>query len=146
MIRALLDTNVLASGIVGFADVRWPPSSLLRLWRERRFQLISSDRIQAELIRSLATPYFRQRLTESQIEAASQLLSEEAIIVPFSVPVTGVASHPEDDLVESAAISGEVDFLGTGDKKLLKLHRHGGIRIVSAREFVELLEEIDPNR
>ena len=66
--------------------------------------------------------------------------------MPLSVLVSGIASHPEDDLVVSAAISGDVDFLVTGDKDLLALRRHGGIRIVSPREFVELLEEIGPNR
>jgi putative PIN family toxin of toxin-antitoxin system len=143
VIRALLDTNVLASGIVGFADAERTPARLLRLWREQRFNLVVSPGILIELHKTLEGQYFRQQLTSDQITAARRLLHEEAESTPLSVRVSGVATHAEDDLVLSAAISAGVDYMVTGDKQLQRLGDYQGVSILSPRAFLDLLEELE---
>ncbi len=140
MIRAVLDTNVLASGFVGFASAERAPSRLLRLWREDRFALVVSAEIVAELLKTFASPYFRRQLTQAQIEAARLLLEEEATATSLSALVSGVATHPEDDLVLAAAVSAQVDYLVTGDRQLLRLGSFRGVRLLSPREFLDVLE------
>ena len=51
--------------------------------------------------------------------------------------VSGVASHPEDDLVLATAISGAAEYLVTGDRQLLALGTFRDIRIVTARQFLD---------
>jgi putative PIN family toxin of toxin-antitoxin system len=139
VIRAVLDTNVLASGFVGFATDR-PPGRLLHLWQDQRFELVISADILTELIRTFATPYFRRQLTPDQITTARFLLQEEAVSTLLTVDVVGVATHPEDDRVIAAAISAQVEYLVTGDAKLLRLGSYQGVRILSPRAFLDLLE------
>jgi predicted nucleic acid-binding protein len=55
------------------------------------------------------------------------------------VPVTGVASHPEDDVVLATALSGSAQYLVTGDHGLLELRTYRDLIIVSVHEFLATL-------
>ena len=54
----------------------------------------------------------------------------------FDVPV---CRDPDDDRVLATALAGEVDFIVTGDSDLLVLESFHGIRIVSPRQFLEIV-------
>lgn len=144
MIRAVLDTNVLASGFVEFAFSARTPARLLRLWREQRFELIVSDEIMTELLRTLRKPYFRRQITADQIQAAEWLLLNEATSTTRTIAVAGVALHAEDDLVLAAAVSAGADYLVTGDKRFLAVGSYAGVSIVSPRAFLDELEAESP--
>ncbi len=51
----------------------------------------------------------------------------------------GVCEDPDDDQYIAAALEGRAAFVVTGDRKLLALKEHEGIRIVTPREFLDLL-------
>ncbi|MGI5836672.1 MAG: PIN domain-containing protein [Chloroflexota bacterium] len=53
IIAAVLDTNVLASGIIGFSNVSSAPGRILRAWRGGGFNLVLSEHIIVELARNL---------------------------------------------------------------------------------------------
>jgi uncharacterized protein len=144
VIRAMLDTNVLASG---FLSERASPGQRLRLWTYRRFTLVTSDDILSELERTFRQPYFRHRLTEDRIAADLELLRREAEIVTATTAVSGVATHPEDDLVLATALSGGADYLVTGDAKLQALGAFRGVVILSPRAFLDRLaaRDADPD-
>ena len=76
----------------------------------------------------------------AQIAAAVQLVAAEATVVVPTVTVAGVATHPEDDRVLAAAASARADYLVTGDRQLRRLGGYEGVRILSPREFLDLLE------
>lgn len=118
MIRAVFDTNVLASALVGLANPERAPSRLFHLWQGQRFELVVSPEILTELRDTLATPYFHQRLSEEAIATVQLRLQEEALVVSATVEVLSVATHPEDDRVLSAAVSAAADYLVTGDRQL----------------------------
>jgi predicted nucleic acid-binding protein len=71
------------------------------------------------------------------------LLREEATVVVPTVEVVRVATHPEDDLVPASAVSAGVDYLMTGDRQWQRLGSYEGVRILSPREFLKLLESED---
>jgi len=66
-------------------------------------------------------------------------LREQALLTPIIETVAGVATHPEDDLILATSLSARADNLVTGDLKLRRLGRIGGVRIVSPREFLDLI-------
>jgi uncharacterized protein len=140
MIRALLDTNVLASGIVMLNRGEPPPVAILRLARRRAFKIVTSDAVLSELQRTLDKPYFADIVPEKRRARAITLLSRLAEEASVSEAPERVATHPEDDLILAAAVSAEVDYLVTGDRQLLALGAYGGVRIVSPAAFVELLD------
>jgi predicted nucleic acid-binding protein len=57
----------------------------------------------------------------------------------LTIPVSGVATHPEGDLVLATGLSAGADYLGTRDRRLLKLGSHLGLRIVSPGELLAIL-------
>lgn len=139
MIAAVLDSNVLASGLVGFRNPASTPGGLLRAWRQGAFQLVASEPILAEVGRTLQDPSFRRRLSPRQISAAQKLLRGRAILTPLTAEVRGVATHPADDLILATAVSARADYLVTGDAQLQKLGSYEGVAIVSPRRFLEQL-------
>ena len=70
-----------------------------------------------------------------------RVLRAQTIIVPVLpaavVPITG---DPEDDTVLATAVLGQVDSLVTGDRGLLALGTYEGIRVITPRDFLRVLE------
>lgn len=146
MIRAVLDTNVLASGFLGGGGA---PDLILRAWLRRAFTLIVSADIVAELARTLERPYFQQRFSADRRQATLDLLRRRGEMTRLTAKVAGVATHPEDDLILAAAlsagaeylVSGDRQLLVSGDRQLLALARYEGITIMAPRPFLAVLGE-----
>ena len=84
-------------------------------------------------------------------EGKTQHISTGESDVPITTTVQGVATHPEDHLVIGTAISGQAEYLVTGDVKLQGLAAFGSVTILSPRRFLdELIQEgyrpDDPSR
>ena len=140
MIRATLDTNVLAPGII--TSPQTVNGQVIQAWRENKYSLVLSEAILTELSRTLSESYFSARLTAAQIEATVNLFHSEATIVPLLVPVAGVATHPEDDLILATALSGGAHYLVTRDEKLQeKVQEYKGVSIISPLVFLQRLRE-----
>ncbi|CAN5854334.1 hypothetical protein BH24CHL3_BH24CHL3_09380 [soil metagenome] len=56
--------------------------------------------------------------------------------------VHGVAEDEEDDPVLATAVAAAADYLVTGDKYLLRIGEFRGIRVVSPRDFLDMLLEL----
>lgn len=140
MIRATLDANVLASGFAGADLALSVPGQLIRDWRAGVFALVTSDHLLTELRNTLRQPYFRRRLSRAQQSRALATVRFRSAQTPLTVSVAGVATHPEDDLILAAAVSAQVNYLVTGDAKLLRLGAYAGVQIVTPRRFLEILQ------
>lgn len=140
MIVAVLDTNVLASGILGIARPESTPGELLRRWRAKAFTLVVSEPILVELARTLANPYFSSRLSPADIAAALAQLQTDAQIQQLTVEVSGIASHPQDDEILATALSAQAEYLVTGDTPLRNRGIYEGTHLLSPRQFLELLD------
>ena len=145
MIRATLDTNVLVSGLAGLDVPASTPGAIVWHWHNDTFELVISTSILAELERTLTKPYYRSRRSPAQIEAAVRLIVSKATFVVPTITISGVTTHPEDDLVLAVAASARVDYLVTGDKPLHRLGAYQGVRMISPRAVLELLEATGGN-
>ena len=139
MIRAVVDTNVLSSGL---ARSTGSPRIVIDLWTDEAFELVVSEHILTELERTLANRYFQNLISQTEASDMVNKLRQKAMVTPLSSQVSGVATHPEDDLVLATAVSGNAQFLVTGDRQLLKLRDYKGIRIVDAAEFLVIVLSI----
>ena len=115
MIAAVLDTNVLVSAFPARGGV---PATLIDAWRQGAYHLVVSEPILEELAETWRDPYWLARFSPTEGAEAIALLRAAAIVVPLTVAVTGVATHPEDDLILATAVASEASFLVTGDRKL----------------------------
>ena len=137
MTSVVLDTNVLASG---FTNAAGPAGQVLVAWLHGQFDLIISEHILTELSRTFHKPYFYHRLGQQRIANNLALLRSAARLVPLTVAVQGVASHPEDDVVVATALSGQADYLITGDHHLQAVGSYQGVTILSPRAFLQQLQ------
>ncbi len=139
MIRAVIDTNVFASGVLGLARAQSIPGEIFRQWRKHAFLLITEQAIIDEVERVLATPFLVERIPASESAAAVDALRQDAVLTVITTEIRGIATHPEDDVVLAIAVSAAADFLVTGDKQVQRLETYQGVRIVSPREFLAFL-------
>ena len=140
MISAVLDANTIVSGSIVTLGAS---AQILDAARAEQFALITSQPILTEVLRTLGRARVQRKypVGPSEIEHLRSLLEQDAVLIPISRDVHGAASHPEDDLILATAVSGKADYLVTGDRQLLKLGTYEGVKIVSPREFLSLLEE-----
>lgn len=63
-------------------------------------------------------------------------------VVLANLPRIDASRDPDDNPILATAIAGEVQYLVSGDKRdLLTLGSIGGTRIVSARQFIDILKQ-----
>ncbi|MGI8476278.1 MAG: putative toxin-antitoxin system toxin component, PIN family [Thermomicrobiales bacterium] len=141
MIRAVLDANVVASGVLRYGSATSTPAEIVRRWVTGSFEFVISDHVIDEIERTLlASPYFSARLERSVGVGWIVTLRSLATPTPGTVEVSGVATHPEDDLVLAAAVSAAADYLVTGDRQLQRLGSFEGVTIVTPRDFLAIIE------
>jgi putative PIN family toxin of toxin-antitoxin system len=136
--RAVLDTNVLVSGVINPGG---SPGAILQALRSKHFTLVSSPPINEEVIRVLNRPYIRDRYgLAERIFDVSFILWEVAELV-LDLPNVKMSSDPDDDKFIATAVGGKADYLVTGDvAHLLPIQQCKGVRFVSPKEFVSVLK------
>ncbi len=140
MIRAVLDANVIVSGMVRFRTGSTAPARILRAWANDEFELLISEHIFDEVIRTLAKPYFQSHVDPLVFRETLEAIARHAVLIAPSIEVSGVATHPEDDRVLAGVASSNAEYLVTGDRQLQRLESFQKARIISPQGFLELLE------
>jgi uncharacterized protein len=140
MLRVVIDTNVIDSGILSRTGA---PAELLNAWRERRFLLLSSSAIVTEVRDILHYPRIREKylLSDQEIEQTITLLEHDALLVAEGANVTGsVPADPKDEMFLACAVDGQANCIISGDHHLLDLGVYRDIQIMTARQFLDQLE------
>lgn len=135
--RVVLDVNVLVSG---FPASRRVPSRILDAWADGVFDLVVSEHILDGAKRAWSNVYYRNRYGQGEVELALGILRAQGILVEPVANVHGVARDLEDDLVLATAISGRATCLVTGDRRFRQVDEYRGVRILTPREFLSIIE------
>lgn len=138
MLRAVLDANVFVSAAI---HPDGPPGRIIEQFlRADAFTLVVSVAIVDEIIRALAYPKVR-RYVRPRLDPV--LWMEDLVVladlVPDPSPVSGVSKDPDDDKYLAAAIAGRAPLVVSGDPHLLMVGEYEGVRIVTPRAFLNLL-------
>ena len=120
--RAVLDTNVLLSGLAYPASV---PGRIVAAWRSGALEVVLSDYILDELRRVLPRLQTRHGLSETEMDDLVDCLAFEAdLVVPDPTPELQL-TDPWDQAVlgtwRAAQTLSPTEALITGDKALLAL-------------------------
>jgi len=134
-VRLVIDTDILISALFAGTSL---PAHLIMLWREGRFDLLTSAAQIDELMRVTRYPKIRERLSPA---LAGRLINEiRDLAIPLTaLPVVTASPDPHDNYLLAIAASGSADFLITGDKRdLLALRLFEGTKIITVRAFLVL--------
>ena len=135
MSRVVLDTNVLVSALL----LKGRLNKLVYLWKNGVMNPVLSRETFSELIAVLSYPKFN--LSDNEIKT---VIEDE--ILPFFVvaemkeEVSGICRDPHDDMFLAVACNARASLIVTGDKDLLELKKFKSVRIVTAREYLDMME------
>jgi putative PIN family toxin of toxin-antitoxin system len=135
--RLVLDTNILLSALLSPLGA---PAKLLDAWERKRFTLVASDALIAELRDVAGRPFFRARLRASAAELLAAGLRDFSFFCQ-DLPSGIIAPDPKDSYLLALAEASQAEFLVTGDKQLLSLKQHKSTKIIIPAAMIELLKE-----
>jgi len=132
MIRVVLDTNILISGLLSPHGL--PAEILLMTLEGAEVQLCVSEEIFAEYGEVMSRPRFKR----SSEEIASIMGAIRRVgfwVKPLDL--VDACSDPDDDIFLECALAAEADYVVTGNIKHFP-DVWGSVRVVSSRRFIEL--------
>jgi len=135
MVRVVLDTNVLISGVIasGYS------ARILDAARREEIKLVTS----VHMLEEFSDVVSRRRIVRKYpnvTENAETLLDFFRAFAEFVLGIPEedqISSDRDDDFVLACAIDGKVDYIVSGDPHLLDLKIHKRIPVLSPREFAE---------
>jgi uncharacterized protein len=124
VIRAVLDTNTIVSG-VGWGGT---PGAVLDAALDGQDEIITSPALLDELRRVLS--YAKLQAVVGDADELIKLLALAAIVVTPTETVT-ISRDPDDDGLIEGALAANADVIVTGDQDLLTLGRIGQIQVLT---------------
>lgn len=139
MLRVVLNANVFVSAYI---RPQGPPGQIIeRFVRDGAFRVVLTEPIVEEVLQALAYPKVQ---TAARSKTEPELWFEDIVVLSQLVAgdvEVAVCGDPDDDKYVAAAIEGRAAFVVTGDPDLLTLGEHKGIRIITPRAFLDLLNQ-----
>lgn len=130
--KVVLDTNVVLSALI-FG--KGSTVQIRKKWQLYQFIPLASNATIAELIRVLNYPKFRLTLEDQEELLADYLPFCQTITVPENI-TTPICRDSKDQPFLELAITGEADYLVTGDLDLLVLAEDFVCPIISVETFL----------
>ena len=134
--KVVIDTNILLSGLMLPNSI---PGRIVQAWRDNRFELVLSQFQLDEIGRVLAYPKIQKRLKWDQAEITHflQQLFLRSVYLGDIITVAEVPADANDNLILSAYLLAEAEYLVTGDRGILALREQ--YQILTAVEFAQRL-------
>lgn len=140
MLKAVLDTNLFISGLL---TPKGPSAKILTEWKTGAFDLVVSIPILHEIQRVIFYPKIKNKLSWANLEIAEFLysLAQFSIMTSGQTKVDVIKDDPTDNKYLACALEGNADYIVTGDQHLLKVGEYEGTKIISPREFLDILKK-----
>jgi uncharacterized protein len=143
MTRAVLDTSVLVSA---FLSPHGTPAKVMGAATRGAFVLCLSNEILSEFVQALGKLGRRHPSFGYDDDLVARYVRDLTLLaerVERELPdIRAVPDDPKDDMIVATAVATGADYLVTGDRRhLLPLREYEGIRIVTPRQFLDLIAD-----
>jgi uncharacterized protein len=134
-LRAVLDTNVMLSGLFGQGTLT---ATIYGFWVSRVCTLITSREILREVAYVLHLPDIQRRFQPrpETITRFFRLVFRKAVLTQDLYTTDRLTVDPTDNKFLAAALEGQADFIVSRDPHLLNLKHFHTIQIVEPPAFV----------
>lgn len=138
MLRAVLDTNVFVSGI---KSQKASPGQILDAWMKKRFTIITSPQLLAEIHEVLMRPAILDLLkkTPDEVNEFIKLLIQKTFVTEGKLEINVLKNDPDDNMVLATAVEGQATHLVTGNTKHFPSEEYQDVKIVKPKEFIAIL-------
>ena len=137
-LRVVLDTNVWVSAII------WggPPAIIIRAAEDERILIIVSEAIVEEIVHILDYHRLREIYEEAGLkrEELVEAILRISRVVEVKTGLNIVQEDSSDNKFLECAMDGGADYVVSGDDHLLRIGHYQRIRIVSVKQFLEILD------
>src|SRR3954468_5680474 len=138
-LRVVVDTNVLVSGLFGIENTH--PLKILTAIRSQKIILVTS----AVIMEEVSTVINREKISKKihlneeerkvfidELIARSDVTAGKQLVRNFDRDI-------KDDKFLACGVEGGADYIITGDRDLLDVIEYTDIKIITPREFIELI-------
>jgi putative PIN family toxin of toxin-antitoxin system len=137
MIRVVLDANVWISSVLKAESI---PGVIVAATRSGRFQPIVSTQLIDQVLRHLS----RLGFSVGKVNDTYITMTDDSLLIEPQKKLDVIVGKDLDNRVLECAVEGQADYIVTGGKKhLLPLGTFQGIRIVSPRDFLAVIDLSD---
>lgn len=136
MLKVVVDANIWISALLNSKKAL----AVVNLVEHDQFQLICAEALVSELAEVIDRPKFQTKIQPRRKDALLELVREKALFVDLPAGSGSVCRDPKDEIYIVCAVVAHADFLVSGDRDLLDLEEHEGVKIVSLQTFTELFE------
>jgi len=133
--KTVLDANVIVSAAVWGGN----PRKIIKRVADGLDKLFIAEYIIDELEDVLRRPIFGLSSEEAELRIAEIERLGKKVAASPERRVTGVCRDPDDDIYLECAVSAGADYLITGDRDLLDIKEYGGVKIVNARDYLDIV-------
>jgi len=139
MIKVVVDTNVLVSGLI---SPKGSPAKIIDSWQKRKFVLVTSKATLKELKKVLNYSKIAKNyhLDQEKVDEYIKGFWAFSEVCSPTKKISVVKNDPEDNKFIEAAVTAKTDFIVSGDRHLLELSEYQGIKILTVKEFCLKLE------
>ncbi|MDI6758711.1 MAG: putative toxin-antitoxin system toxin component, PIN family [Candidatus Omnitrophota bacterium] len=135
MLKVVIDTNIFISGVL---VEKGNPSIIIKAWkRTQKYQLFVTEEIIQEVLKVMK----RLDVIGDIIGDWDRTIRKNAISIVPSKEIRAVKNDPSDNKFLECAIEAGADYIVSGDKHLKELKEFKGIKIVSTKEFLDILSK-----
>lgn len=134
MLKVVYDTNVLISAFIAESY----PREAFRMVLGGKVMLLASEELLAEFESVLSREKFG--FTKLQINDMILMVKRASKIVAPQQKLNIIKQDPDDNVILECAIEGKAGYIVSGDRHLLALKQYRGIKIITARQFIETLK------
>ncbi len=132
--RIVADTNIYISALFW----RGNPHRLIHLCYEGKAKLVISRQIIEELERILLTDE-KFKMEREDVALNTEIILSNAELVESNFILNVIKEDPADDRILECAVEGEADYLVSGNKHLLDIKEFQGIKILTAKQMLDIL-------
>lgn len=136
--RIVVDSNVIVSAFI------YPSSELAAIitqWEAGNLDLLFADEMLDELGDVLRRPHIVAIHGQSELDIQRFLarFGQHGVSIKPDRTLRVVFADPKDDIFVQTAIAGGAEYIISGDKHLLAIGEHRGIRIVAPATFLAII-------
>ena len=139
-IRVVIDTNIRISFLIGKTL-----SGLSEAIMNDKIRILFSKELSDELVEVLQLPKFEQYFSQDDIAELISLLRFKTEQIKITEHFTD-CRDPKNNFLLDLCVSGNADYLITGDDDLLVLNSFYGVEIINYRLFREFLQSTNNTR
>lgn len=85
----------------------------------------------------------KYQLLADDIGRLEKLLRQDGLVVLGRSDVRGSVVDPDDEMILACALEGQADYIVSGDTHLLEVGAFAGIPILTVRQFLDRLDDVD---